>query len=263
MRRLDYGSYGAFHITSDKGYSFIPLEMAETVLKSPEPSISTSWCTWMNQTNVDDQGQNCRDMFVIRRQGPETHYMLREFLYLVRDDQKPNAESCLQFAVDLLNHPPLCEGVVGDFAIATITSDPFHRSFFTSNLTEIAQATLQNHLPNDDFANYLPSTEIGTPGSLVPLISTHDELITLHILIRGECKVWLIIPQNYQALLPDNLLRPEQEWRQRKPDQPQYDFNFVTTSFLTKHGIPYTQIIQRPGEILAVLPGTVLQAVKW
>lgn len=153
---------------------------------------------------------------------------------------------------DLFKNSSKCRGYVRD-----ITVPPHESSCLLQKIqSHISIGTNQNR---DEMPGINTSMHyIGTKGSYTPLHEEDGGLSSINLLKCGKEKVWLVIDYKWQSevekLVAEYLTDANVESNCNQILK--HKIYFITPNLLKKWNIPYSVLVQKPGDLLFIRSGT-------
>lgn len=102
----------------------------------------------------------------------------------------------------------------------------------------------------------LPSLLIGTQGSIFPLHTEDEDLLSVNIHLYGDVKIWRIIPPKYYEQVIDQIQSKINHEYPNCNNPLRHKNIFVRTDWLENRQIPFETVHQEPGEMIILLART-------
>mmetsp|Transcript_22813 Transcript_22813/g.73414 ORF Transcript_22813/g.73414 Transcript_22813/m.73414 type:complete len:556 (+) Transcript_22813:102-1769(+) len=95
----------------------------------------------------------------------------------------------------------------------------------------------------------------GSPRSLFAAHKEDCDLFSINYLSEGAPKLWYCVPPSHAARVERVAAAAFPAWKTDCPDFMRHKTTMLSPAFLEQHGIPYTFIVQRPGDFVITYPG--------
>ena len=246
MNQGSANDHGVLHIRPVPPFKLLPEHFEQQVASSMFPIEATEWGIWTCQIENDNRWEDTTDAIGIKRKRVR-ETTIHDFLGSDSSDVTSRSDSPRILATDFVAQLATRSGNNG-FETSIANPDYFSRGLYCSDLREIFENTVPRSY---GYGNSGPTTEVTLTGGVTALQGPSEELSSLNIMIYGKRRIWLVISRAHRSDFVDL----------PTSGHPGCDSYLLTPRILAERGIILRQVVQEPGDIVVLLPGSLAQTV--